>query len=265
MRCSGFTITPETFTGRGTDYLEFTRADYRTAQAANIARAFERGMTEAELRSGAPFPDDPKELCIVRPDGSEVFTLGDAIVIVDEDRKPLRMLGVTYDVTERKRAEEHLRQSEADLLEAERVAHVGHWKWEVRTNRVTWSAEMKRIWGFDPTDVKGDLSAVIEARIHPDDRAAVLASNEAVATGGAPATLEYRIVIPPPAPTTSTTCSAVIIGHVELALETLATGDRGCMPIWSRCRRPRERSADLTRQLLAFARQQVASRPRSST
>jgi PAS domain S-box-containing protein len=96
-------ITPEEFTGRGSDYLEFTRADYRPTQRESIRLAFEKGITEDQLRDEMPIRHDPKELCIVRPDGTEVYTLGDAVAIVDETGRPLRMIGVTLDITERKR------------------------------------------------------------------------------------------------------------------------------------------------------------------
>ena len=99
-------ISPEEFTGRGDDYAQFTRADYRAQQRENIAKALEHGVTEAELLAGTSTRPDPKELCIVRPDGSECYTLGDAICIVDEQGKPLHMLGITQDITERKQAEQ---------------------------------------------------------------------------------------------------------------------------------------------------------------
>ncbi len=104
-------ITAEQFTGKGTDYINFTRADYLEKQHANIRAVFENGVTEAELLAGKRTRFEPKELCIVRPDGTECFTFGDAVAIVDEHRKPVRLLGVTIDMTERKLLEEELRQA----------------------------------------------------------------------------------------------------------------------------------------------------------
>jgi len=106
-------VSPEQFTGNGADYIAFTREDYRHAQAENISFAFEHGVTEEQLLSGIDIPLDSKELCIVQSDGTEVYTLGNAIAILDEKGIATRMLGVTMDITARKRAEQALQEAEA--------------------------------------------------------------------------------------------------------------------------------------------------------
>jgi PAS domain S-box-containing protein len=53
-------------------------------------------------------------------------------------------------ITERKRAEEALRRSEADLKQAQRIAHVGNFLWDVASNTSVWSGEVYRIFGRDP-------------------------------------------------------------------------------------------------------------------
>jgi PAS domain S-box-containing protein len=54
------------------------------------------------------------------------------------------------DITSIKKAEEVLRQKEADLREAQRIAHVGSWYWDAGTDVTTGSDELLRIYGFDP-------------------------------------------------------------------------------------------------------------------
>jgi PAS domain S-box-containing protein len=66
-------------------------------------------------------------------------------------------------------AEEELRRSEARLAEAQRIAHVGSWDWDVRGDRITWSAELHRIYGLQPGSVDLSYDAYL-SRVHPDDR-----------------------------------------------------------------------------------------------
>ncbi|MDA8130345.1 MAG: PAS domain S-box protein [Elusimicrobia bacterium] len=69
----------------------------------------------------------------------------------DPAGKPLRSVGTVQDITERKTAEEKIRESELALREAQRVARIGSWDWDAGTDTITWSPEYYRIFGFDPT------------------------------------------------------------------------------------------------------------------
>ncbi|MBE9151516.1 GAF domain-containing protein, partial [Coleofasciculus sp. LEGE 07092] len=71
---------------------------------------------------------------------------------------------------ERKQAEAKLRISEASLAEAQRVAHIGNWEFDVLTRKITWSEELFRIFGFDLSQPEPTYKQHIQ-QIHPDDRA----------------------------------------------------------------------------------------------
>jgi diguanylate cyclase (GGDEF)-like protein/PAS domain S-box-containing protein len=111
-----------------------------------------------------------------------------------KDGKPDMLAGITVDITERKQAEEALRRSERDLREAQAVAHVGNWKWDVKKGEVTWSDEMYRIFGIDKNSYTGRLGDAIAHVIHPDDLHLVLPSNAEAFAEQKP--VEYRIILP---------------------------------------------------------------------
>jgi PAS domain S-box-containing protein len=87
------------------------------------------------------------DLEVVFEDGTSIDLLGNVEPIPGEKGVPRGVVAVLSDITERKRAEAALRKSEQRLKNAERLAHVGHWDWDLRTNRISGSEEMLRIFG----------------------------------------------------------------------------------------------------------------------
>ncbi len=112
----------------------------------------------------------PYEFTIRRLDGSEFPGVVHGRTSLYHNR-PVRVT-VFRDLTERRRAEEALRASEARLKEAQRLAHVGSWELELATNHLVWSDEIFRIFETDPGHFDASYEAFLNA-IHPDDRGAV--------------------------------------------------------------------------------------------
>jgi PAS domain S-box-containing protein len=106
------------------------------------------------------------------------------------------LLSSLIDITARKEIDDRLRQSEADLRQAQRVAKLGSWRWDIATNRLEWSDEMFRIFGIEKENFSGSLQEVIAKSIHPDDRVEVERSNLSVIQKGKPIPLEYRVIWP---------------------------------------------------------------------
>src|SRR5580704_5132264 len=111
-------------------------------------------------------------------------------------------IGIVSDITERKRAEEerqalssNLQESKAWLEEAQRVAHLGYWVWDLETNQVIWSEETDRIFGLSPQAGSFDVAKVGEM-IHPDDREAVFRTAEEAIRSGTRAECEHRLIRP---------------------------------------------------------------------
>lgn len=92
------------------------------------------------------------------------------------------------------RAKEILEEKEYQLNKAQKTAKVGNWIWYIQENRLWWSDEMYRIFDIDKEHFSGNLAQVIEESIHPDDKAAVEASNKSVVLENKPIPVEYRII-----------------------------------------------------------------------
>jgi PAS domain S-box-containing protein len=98
-------------------------------------------------------------------------------------------------VVELERAERELRRRSDLLTQAEQVANLGSWEWDVAADRVTWSAELCRIYGLPEQSFGGGCADYL-ARVHPDDRERVRAAVTEALHDGRPFALEERIVRP---------------------------------------------------------------------
>src|SRR5882672_8648588 len=98
-------------------------------------------------------------------------------------------------LADQKRTERALRESEARLNRAQRIAKLGSWEWIPGLNCLRWSQEGLRIFGY--TDGVTDRPPrEWRERLHPDDRAATIAILDANQDKGIPFEMTYRIVLP---------------------------------------------------------------------
>ncbi|MFV9647034.1 MAG: PAS domain-containing protein, partial [Desulfobacterales bacterium] len=72
----------------------------------------------------------------------------------------------------RNRAVEALTYEKTRLAEAQRIAHLGNWEWNIVTNKLSWSGEVYRIFGIEPHEFGSTYEDFLDV-IHPDDRKAV--------------------------------------------------------------------------------------------
>ena len=113
---------------------------------------------EKSHSTGGPFNVDFR---IIRPDGELRFIRAIVEAIKDDEGTLVRLHGAAQDVTDEVKAMELLRESEARLKSAERITHVGHWTWNLKTNRALWSEEIFRIMG-QPPDYEPDYEMFLK-------------------------------------------------------------------------------------------------------
>jgi two-component system, cell cycle sensor histidine kinase and response regulator CckA len=90
---------------------------------------------------------------------------------IREEGRVVGVLLVGRDITDRKSSEERLRSNEMLLAETQRLAKLGSWELDLRTNRVTWSDELFRLFGVS-RDTPITLDTFMSS-VHPDDKARV--------------------------------------------------------------------------------------------
>jgi PAS domain S-box-containing protein len=134
------------------------------------------------------------EIRKVRKDGSLLWVRENAKAMRRRADDKLIVLVACEDVTERKRTEDALQQSQAYLAQAQELSHTGSFGWRVATGEIIWSAETFRIFGCDPA-IRPSLQLVVE-RTHPDDRAAVQMTIDQAISDRRDFEHEYRLLMP---------------------------------------------------------------------
>ena len=130
---------------------------------------------------------------LIAKDGTERPIEDSGAPITDVNEKVIGVVLVFRDVTERRRAEAAIRESQERLSLAQTAAHIGTWEWEPQTNKAFWSRERYEIFGIEPSEPM--FFDKWMAAIHPEDLPVVQATIEqCLATGSAEA--EYRYLHP---------------------------------------------------------------------
>lgn len=116
--------------------------------------------------------------------------------LTDETGRVNLLIFSLNNVTRQQQARESLKVSEARLREAQQIAKIGNWDWDVLRNVLWWSDETYRILGVKPGEFSADFEAFIRA-IHPEDRERVERSvQKALREGIASWDIDYRVLLP---------------------------------------------------------------------
>jgi PAS domain S-box-containing protein len=124
-----------------------------------------------DLRRGA-VNENEVECQFVRQDGSTLWVLVRESVLRAPDGGVSGVLHRISDYSDRRLTVENLRAGERRLAEAQRIARVGSWEWDVERDMITASAELHELYGLDPEAFPARYADFL-AMVHPDDLPAV--------------------------------------------------------------------------------------------
>lgn len=141
------------------------------------------------------------EIRMRHKDGSTIWVRRVGRVIEWANRSPIRMVGLHIDISQGKRAEQALHESgsrqkvnEAMFLEAQKIALIGSWEFDLKTGEARWSRQAYVNYGTDPETFVPSFNA-FRSFVHPEDRERIEDTVRMLRQTGNPVDLEFRIII----------------------------------------------------------------------
>jgi len=132
---------------------------------------------------------------IIRPDGTVRVLHANGSILCDAQGQVVKITGTDQDITEQKQIEAQLMKRDSELVEAQHLALMGNWEWDIATNITTWSDALYEIYEIKRGDIQPSFEGYIQV-VHPDDRENVVRLAEGAVRDGQNYSYEHRILRP---------------------------------------------------------------------
>jgi len=136
----------------------------------------------------------------IRKSRSEMWLVADRQAALEFSKEEIeqkvaeRTADLTRENLERRQAEERLRKSQGQLAQAQHIAHLGSWEWDLVENMVRWSEETQRLYGRPTEDANYTPDAAM-AHVHPEDRTRLRKVLAEAIISRQPFTCVYRVLL----------------------------------------------------------------------
>jgi PAS domain S-box-containing protein len=184
----------------------FVRINRAMTEATGLPKEAIEGKTASELFSQVRnFREDDREVITTGAPKRNIYEAletprglrwmqTDKIPYRDPKGNVIGVIGFSIDITQRMAAVEALRQSEARLAEAQNIAHLGNWEWDIQKDQAFWSDELFRIFHLPPC-LRGLNHEEFLQYVHPEDREMVRETFAATLALRRPHGIDFRIVL----------------------------------------------------------------------
>ncbi|MFA5795443.1 MAG: PAS domain S-box protein [Candidatus Brocadiia bacterium] len=177
-----------TYETRGYTREEFMKLNLRDLDTPEYARLIGQRMNQITEKGSAVF--EAAHRC---KDGS-IMPIETHVSIIELSGKKC-FLAVLRDITERKKTEEILRNSEKALSEAQKIVRMGNWEYDTITQKRRWSDEMFSVFSRDQR-LGAPSWPEFERMVHPDDWPSLYNAMQSSINDGTPYNLEFRVIHP---------------------------------------------------------------------
>jgi len=143
--------------------VEFTKTSKKMDE--NVVNAFEKSSNKEWINHIS---------------GRKVYLHTHKFPLLDTNSQLSGIVGVSRDITQEYNFQYQFEESQHYLIEAQSIAHIGHWDWDITSGELSWSDEIYKIFGYKAQAFEATYEAFLQT-IHPDDREMVSqAVNEAI-------------------------------------------------------------------------------------
>jgi len=174
---------------------------------------------EQNMKKRSQGIDETHEFKFINKDGSHLWTLVNSKSLFDKDGRFMGSLSMLTDITRRKEVEarlketldnleervkeqitelekayELLKESEGSLAEAQKMAHIGNWEWEIAIDKANWSEELYCIFGRNPLESAPTYDEYLNY-VHPEERDYVSNAFKKAAVDGEDYRIDHKIIL----------------------------------------------------------------------
>jgi len=178
---------------KGCEHLGYDREELMKMRVIDFdatvseVEAWQAHTAELEAKDSLLF-----ESVHIRKDGARIPVEINVKLVSESGRSFI--IGVVRDISDRKRAEEELRNSQKILARAQKIANIGNWTWDVPDQKFSWSDELYHILGLSEKKGKADYLAILETT-HPEEREGLKRAIFDALEEKKPWNLDHRIVL----------------------------------------------------------------------